>query len=113
MAIDTYKRAQRVVDWMRENTSNTYHLDDYELYEAAKMQFPGMRKDLEENGNPYSSEPTMPLPTTKKSSEEADYSPKKLEGLTSFWNTADYLSEEGMPSLGVPKEFFHQAIMSQ
>jgi hypothetical protein len=101
--------ARNVVDWMRDNQSNTYHLDDYELFEAAKSKYPQYAEKLEEVGNPFSPTPTQPLVTTPKASAEADYSPAKFEGLTGFMNTADWLSEEGAPSLGVPKEFFQQA----
>ena len=101
--------ARNVVDWMRDNQSSTYHLDDYELFEAAKSKYPQYAKKLEEIGNPFSPTPTKPLITTPKASTEADYSPAKFEGLTGFMNTADWLAGEDAPSLGMPKEFWQQA----
>ena len=111
--------ARNVVDWMRGNQSNTYHLNDYELFEAAKSKYPEYTEKLEEIGNPFSPDPPKTLITTPKTSADADYSPKKFETLTSAFNLADYLASEDEgedPSaiksalrLGMPKEYWQEA----
>ena len=99
---------QKVVQWYRENQLDTRNATDYDLYERAMRDFPQIRKELEEVGNPFDPSPMQPI-VTEKSEQEADYSPAKLEGLTSMLNLADTFADEGVPSLGLSPEFFKKA----
>ena len=109
----------KAVKWFRENDTASSDLNDYDVYERAKSVFPEYAKELEEAGNPFSPTPTKPLIKTPKASADADYSPKKFEGITSWFNYADFVASEDEgeePSalksalrLGVPKEFYQEA----
>ena len=98
----------KVVQWYKDNQANTYGVSDYDLYERAMDDFPQIREELEEAGNPFNPAPSETI-VTNKPEEEAEYSPQKLEGLTSWMNVADSYADEGMPSLGISPEFFKKA----
>ena len=98
----------KVVSWFRENEPGLQDRSDYDVYEYAKGAFPQYKKELEEVGNPFDPSPMQPI-ITEKSEVEADYSPQKFEGLTSWMNVADSYADEGMPSLGINPEFFKKA----
>ena len=60
---------QKVVQWYRDNKANTYGVSDYDLYERAMDDFPQVRKELEEVGNPFNPTSVKPI-VTNKSEEE-------------------------------------------
>ena len=98
-------RAKQTVEWMRTKYPFLQNRSDDDLYEIAKLKWPGA--EWEESPFIPSVSNTAVLPNKDITKTEA--SPQEFEKIDSYLNLTDAYAKEGIPWLGISPEAMQEA----